>query len=97
MWCNDPDKAFDIGCCNLTCEDWCQDISNCPLQRKDQKMFIIVKKELSQKELESSDIILILNDNHKSFSVVKHRHLSGYNSLYHISTLKNILLSLPDE
>jgi hypothetical protein len=46
-WCHDPDGAFDNRCRNLGCEDWCKDNSDCPIQGKDQEMYIISKKEIS--------------------------------------------------
>lgn len=33
-WCPDSDKAFDLHCQNLGCEDWCDDGSNCPIRKE---------------------------------------------------------------
>ena len=30
-WCDNPEKAFDLGCKKLGVEDWCGDKLNCPL------------------------------------------------------------------
>lgn len=92
MWCENPDEAFDIRCRNLGCEDWCQDNSNCPIQRKDHDMFILVQKEISLKVTEESDIVIHISQDGKMFSVIKHRFFPADRG-YPISQLKHILMA----
>jgi hypothetical protein len=71
-WCCDPDKAFDIGCRNLGCEDWCKDNSNCCIQGKDKTMFIMGKKEIDSKDIERADVVLYINKLGDTFTIIKH-------------------------
>ena len=91
MWCNDPDGAFDIRCRNLGCEDWCKDNSNCSLQRKDQEMFILVKKQIDTETIETADVVIQISKDRKTFNVLKHRHFNA-DKEYHISQLVHILV-----
>jgi hypothetical protein len=95
MWCSDPDGAFDSGCRNLGCEDWCKDNSCCPLQRKDQTMYILSKKNFDvTKELDESAMIIQISKDEKSFTVLKHTKFpASEGNDYHISQLKHILMA----
>ena len=95
MWCKDPDRAFDIGCRNLGCEDWCKDNSYCPLQRKDQTMFIMVKEKFElMEEMDNSSAVIQIAKDEKSFTVIKHTKFSeSEGNDYHISQLKHILMA----
>lgn len=90
VWCLDPDEAFDIGCHSIGVEDWCKDNSNCHLQRKDRKMYILAKRQINLKEIDESDIVIQIHQDGKTFSVLKHR-LMETDKEYHMSHLKNIL------
>jgi hypothetical protein len=99
-WCEDPDEAFNIGCNNLGVEDWCKDNSLCPLQGKDKTMFVLVqnknlvaKKQINLKLIEESDIVLQMNDDRKSFQVIKHRHMEMTEEEYPMSQLKHVLIA----
>lgn len=93
MWCNDPDKAFDIRCDSLGCEDSCKDNSNCPIQRKDKTMYLIIKKEISTDVIDESETIIQISKDRKRFAVIKHNKFTpSEGKEYHISELKNILL-----
>jgi len=95
MWCHDPDRAFDVRCRNLGCEDWCKDYFNCPIQRKDQKMFISIKKNLELiKEMDSSEVVIQISKDRKRFHVLKHNDFKDSEcEEYHISELHHILLA----
>jgi hypothetical protein len=92
MWCENPDEAFNISCSSLSCEDWCKDNSLCPLQRKDQKMYILVKDAVTLRELEKADVAIQVSEDGKTFKVIKHRSLPNKEE-YHMSHLKNVLLT----
>lgn len=92
MWCNDPDKAFDISCRNLGCEDWCKDNSNCPISGKDQTMYITVRKNIDMEILDDSQVVIDIHKEGKKFSVLKHQGFKpAEGQEYHISMLKHIL------
>jgi len=93
MWCHDPDRAFDVGCRNLGCEDWCQDNSNCSLQGKDKTMFIMVKEKFELlEEMDNSSVVIQISSDKKSFVVIKHaKFQAAEGETYHISDLRNIL------
>lgn len=93
MWCHDPDGAFDRGCRNLGCEDWCNDNSNCTLQEKDKTMFIMVKEKFElTKEMDNSSVVIQVAKDKKSFAVIKHDSFkNSEGETYHISDLRNIL------
>lgn len=94
MWCPNPDIAFDLGCSNLTCEDWCNDHSQCPIQRKDKSMYILVKNEIDVSNLDGSKIVIHLSKDGKKFAVLKHANFpKAEGEEYHISYLRNILSS----
>jgi hypothetical protein len=93
MWCHDPDKAFDCSCNNLGCEDWCQDNSNCTLQKKDNTMFIMVKEKFDlMEEMDNSEVVIQISKDKKTFSVIKSNKFRPAEGLtYHMSDLLNIL------
>lgn len=95
MWCPDPDAAFDYHCGNLGCEDWCKDNFNCPIQRKDQKMFISIKKKLElMEEMDNSVAVIQISKDKKRFSVLKHdKFKDSEGKEYHMSELNNILMA----
>jgi len=91
-WCIDPDKAFDVSCKNLGCEDWCHDNSLCPIKRKDKNMYILARKEINIEKLDESEIVIHISKDGKRFSVLKHKKFkSAEGEEYHISALHNIL------
>jgi hypothetical protein len=97
-WCNDPDKAFDLKCESLMCEDFCHDDSECILKRKDSKMdkstFVSIKRVMTTEEIATSDVVIQITSDKKGFYVIKHRHMYGVQGeKYHISDLPNILLA----
>jgi hypothetical protein len=92
-WCSDPDGAFDAHCRNLSCEDWCKDNTDCPLQRKDQTMYISLDKNpQSLKTIEMKDVLLEVSEDMKWFKIIKHRYFHTQEK-YHISQLKNVLFA----
>ena len=95
MWCSDPDRAFDYRCQHLGCEDWCKDNSNCPIQGKDQTMYILSKKQFDiTKELDESSFLIQIAKDKKSFVVLKHVEFPESEGCdYHISQLQHILMA----
>ena len=92
-WCHDPDKAFDAHCSNLGCEDWCEDNSNCPIQGKGKKMFILVNEnKLTSRMVHEFSVIVEISEDGKTFKVLGHANFKeSVGQEYHISMLKHIL------